>query len=96
MNYEPGNWFQAVWWTAGALCVIGVLVASGLGLGPSGALVVGGALTAVGALCFGWFLTPRLEPEWPLDGKDGWLIAAFIFGTAGLPILVVGAVLALL
>ena len=72
-----------------------VLIALGAGVsgGTAGVLRVGLVVLGLGLLSLAIYVSPWLEQEWPLDGKDSWLVAACVLTTLGLPVTVAGLLL---
>lgn len=76
------------------LAVVALLAGLSAALrGSSAVLTVGIVVTALGVLALAVYASPWFEQEWPLDGKDGWLVAGSMLTTAGTPMVALGIAL---
>lgn len=86
------GWYRQLFFAA----VVAAFALAGLGAciwGDGAVLLVGLVVIALGGLALAVFLSPWFEQEWPLDGKDGWLVAGCLLMTSGVPVAATGLIL---
>ena len=89
------GWYRHLLFIAIGVIALVACLATALA-GPDSILTVGLVVTFLGVLSLVWFTTPWLEPEWPLNGKDGWLTSGAVLVTVGILASAVGLLLRLL
>ena len=86
------GWYRQLLFVVLGIVVFVAAVAAALG-GADGVLRVGLVVSALGLVGLVVYASPWFDQEWPLDGKDGWLIAGSLLTPVGIIVVATGLLL---